>query len=68
MSAPLKVKVLKKSKDAVYPEHIVVERPKTHEMVHLYFDDGYLARLTHIKRDPEIKMAWNEQEKKYKAK
>ena len=29
--------------------------------------DGYLAKLTHIKRNPEIKMVWNEQEKKYTA-
>ena len=65
--SPLNVKILKKSKDAPYPEHIIVERKSTYEMVHLYFNDGYLERLTHIKRDPEIKMAWNEQEKRYKA-
>ena len=63
----LKVKVLKKSKDAPYPEHIIVERKPTRELVHLYFDNGYLARFTHIKRDPGIKMAWDKQEQKYKA-
>ena len=67
MSENLKVKILKKSKEAPFPEHIIVERKLTHEMVHLYFDDGYLTKLTHIKRDPNIKMAWDEKEKKYKA-
>ena len=67
MGNPLKVKILKKSKDVAHPEHIIVERPETYEMVHLYFDDGYLARLTHIKRNPEIKMAWHKSEKRYKA-
>ena len=54
MTKNLKVKVLKKSKDAPYPEHIIVERKSTHEMVHLYFDDGNLTRLTHITRAPKI--------------
>ena len=65
--ANLKVKILKKSKDSPYPEHIIVERKSTHEMVHLYFDDGLLKKFTHIKRDPQIRMAWDEKEKKYKA-
>ena len=63
----LKVKILKKSKDAPYPEHIIVEKKSTCELVHLYFDDGLLKRLTHIKRDPQIRMAWDEKEKRYKA-
>ena len=63
----LKVKILKKSKDAPYPEHIIVERPETHELAHLYFNEGTLSKLTHIKRDSQIKMAWNEREKKYEA-
>ena len=67
MSAKLKVQILKKSKDAPYPEHIIVERPETYEMAHLYFDEGLLKRFTHIKRDPKIKMLWNKQEKRYKA-
>ena len=67
MSNLLKVKILKKSKEAPYPEHIIVERPETRELVHMYFDDGYLARFTHIKRDLGIKMTWDKQEKRYKA-
>lgn len=63
----LKVKILKKSKEAPYPEHIIVERKSTHELVHLYFDDGLFKKLTHIKRDPQIRMAWDKKEKKYKA-
>lgn len=61
----LKVKILKKSKNAPYPEHIIVESPVTHEMVHLYFDNGDLTRLTHIVRDSQIKMLWNAKEKRY---
>lgn len=53
MSEHLKVKVLKKSKDAPYPEHIIVERKSTNELVHLYFDNGDLAKLTHIERDTQ---------------
>ena len=63
----LKVKILKKSKEAPYPEHIIVERPETHELVHLYFNEGTLSKLTHIKRDSQIKMTWNERGKKYEA-
>ena len=63
----LKVKILKKSKDAPYPEHIIVERPETHELAHLYFNEGTLSKLTHIKRDSQIKMAWNERERKYEV-
>ena len=67
MSEKLKVKILKKSKNAEYPEHMIVERPATHELVHLYFDEGTLSKLRHIKRDSQIKMAWNEREKKYET-
>lgn len=55
MKENLKVTVLKKSKDAPYPEHIIVERRATHEIVHLYFDDGNLAKLTHIVRDSQTR-------------
>ena len=67
MQFNLAVKVLKKSKDAPYPEHIIVERKSTHELAHLYFDNGVLKRLTHIVRDPQIRMAWDEKEKRYKT-
>ena len=67
MICPLKVKVLKKSKDASVPEHIIVERPSTHEMAHLYFCDGALAKFTYIVREPGIKMAWDAQKKQYRS-
>jgi len=67
MQFNLKVKVLKKSKDARYPEHIIVERKSTHEMVHMYFNEGTLTKFTHIVRDPQIKMAWDDKEKRYKV-
>ena len=67
MQFNLKVKVLKKSKNASYPEHIIVERKSTNEMVHMYFNKGTLAKFTHIKRDPQIQMVWDKQEKRYKT-
>jgi len=67
MVSPLKVRVFKKSKDASIPEHIVVERSATHELVHMHFNEGSLAKFTHFVRDPQTKMMWDGQEKKYKA-
>ncbi len=66
MSAKLKVQILKKSKDAKYPEHIVVERPGTHEIAHLFFDEGTLVKGTHLIRSSNIKMGWDDKVKQYK--
>lgn len=64
MTKKLKVKVLKKSKNAPYPEHIIVERPSTHEMAHLYFNNGALAKFTHIVPNPQTNRVLNETERK----
>lgn len=42
------VKIIKKSAKANYPEHIIVEKKSTRELVHLYLDKGILKKFTHI--------------------
>ena len=61
----LKVKILKKSKEAPYPEHIIVEKRSSAEMAHLYFDQGSLVKFVYIQKEKTSSMRWNEQEKRY---
>ncbi|MBR6231789.1 MAG: hypothetical protein IKQ99_01665 [Alphaproteobacteria bacterium] len=66
MPANLKVKVLKKTKDAPYPEHVIIDREDSSEGAHLYFDQGNLVKFVYMKRPQSpVQMEWNEEQKKY---
>ena len=64
--ANIKVNILKKTQDAPYPEHILIEKGAGAEMAHLYFDHGSLSKFVYIqKEDSHIQMKWDRQKKKY---
>ena len=66
MPSSLKVKVLRKSKDAPYPEHIIVEKGSSSEGAHLYFDQGNLKKFVYMKRKKSpVQMQWDERQKRY---
>ena len=65
MTKDLKAIILKKSKNAPYPNHIIVERKSTNEMAHLYFNNGALSKFVYIRKKPMIQMSWDEKEKRY---
>ena len=59
MVLPLKVKILKKTKDIPWARHILVERSATREMVHLYFVGGRLSKFIYIAPKPQTKKIEN---------
>ena len=65
MTKDLKAIILKKNKNAPYPNHIIVERKSTSEMAHLYFNNGALSKFVYIRRNPQIQMVWDEKQNRY---
>ena len=58
-----KVTIFKKTKGALFPEHIIIRRKSPvsdqwhpyNDTVHLYFDKGVLAKFVHVQNAPKGK-------------